>query len=69
MSRKIISFSLSDEAITKLDNTSKALGKNRSDFLDWVILKGFCWPSNIRAKLDEINKLQEGVADLTSKGE
>jgi hypothetical protein len=59
--KEIISFTLSKEAITLLDNASKALGKNRSEFLDWVILKGFCWPPEIKAKLDEINKLQSNL--------
>jgi hypothetical protein len=60
--KQIISFTLSEEAITVLDNTSKALGKNRSEFLDWVLLKGFCWPPRVKAKLDEINRLQQTVA-------
>lgn len=73
MTKPIISFTLSEEAIKVLDNTSKALGKNRSEFLEWVIMKGFCWPPEVKAKLDQINKLQgminPSIASLDIKGE
>jgi predicted DNA-binding protein len=64
-SKKIASFSLSEEAIEILEKTAKALGKNRSEFLEWVITEGFKFTPEIKEKIEAISKLQakiEGVA-------
>jgi len=56
MPKQIISFTLSDEAIAILDNTSKAIGKNRSEFLE-IVLKSFYTPE-MQTKVKQINDLQ-----------
>ena len=65
MPKQIISFSLSKEAISILDKTSKALGKSRSEFIEWVVTEGFKFTPAIEEKIEAISKLQakiEGAA-------
>lgn len=59
MPKKIISFALSEEAIKKMDNTSKALGMSRSEYIDMMIKKGFHFSDEV----EEISKLQEKIKD------
>lgn len=59
MPKKIISFALSQEAIKKMDNTSKALGMSRSEYIDMMIKKGF----HFSEEVEEISKLQEKIKE------
>jgi hypothetical protein len=59
MPKKIASFALSEEAIKKMENASKALGMSRSEYLDMMIKKGFHFSEEIQ----EISKLQERVKE------
>ena len=59
MPKKIISFTLSEKSIEKIDKTSKALGVSRSQLIDFLISKGFQFPEDVENKLNEISKLQE----------
>ena len=68
MTKQIISFSMSEEAIGILDKTAKALGKSRSKFMEWVILEGFKWSPEIQEKINQINKLQEKIDNSHSEG-
>jgi hypothetical protein len=57
MPKKIASFALSDEAIEKMDNASKALGMSKSEYVDMMLKKGFHFSEEIQ----EISRLQEKV--------
>jgi len=57
MPKKIASFALSDEAIKKMDNASKALGMSKSEYVDMMLKKGFHFSEEIQ----EISKLQDKV--------
>ena len=57
MPRKIVSLSLSEEAINKLEDTSKALGMSRSEYIDLMIKKGFHFDEEIQ----KISELQEKI--------
>ena len=59
MAKKIISFALSRESAEKVDKTSKALGMTRSELLEFLISKGFQFSDEVKANLNEINKMQE----------
>ena len=61
MPKQIISFSLSDSAIGIIDKTSKALGKSRSEFVEWIITEGFKFTPAIEEKIEAISKLQEKI--------
>jgi hypothetical protein len=61
MPKQIISFSLSESAIGILDKTSKALGKSRSEFVEWIITEGFKFTPAIEEKIEAISKLQEKI--------
>lgn len=57
MPKKIASFALSEEAIEKMDNASKALGMSKSEYVDMMLKKGFHFTDEIQ----EIAKLQDKV--------
>jgi hypothetical protein len=57
MPKKIASFALSDEAIEKMDNASKALGMSKSEYVDMMLKKGFHFTEEIQ----EISKLQDKI--------
>jgi hypothetical protein len=63
MPKKIVSFALSEEAIRKMDNASKALGMSRSKYVDMMVKKGFHFSDEIK----EISKLQEKVKEKIMK--
>ena len=56
--KKVISFTISEENIKKIDKTSKALGMNRSELIELIIEKGFTFSDDIEKKLSNISKLQ-----------
>jgi VIT1/CCC1 family predicted Fe2+/Mn2+ transporter len=57
--KKVISFTLSEENISKIDKTSKALGMNRSELIELIMEKGFTFSEEVETKLGDITKLQE----------
>jgi len=64
MPKKIVSFALSEEAISKMDSASKALGMSRSRYMDMMIKKGFHFSDEVQ----EISKLQEKIKKKIEKG-
>ncbi len=59
MPKKIVSFTLSEQSIDKVDKTSKALGMNRSELIEFMLEKGFTFSKEVEATLSDISKLQE----------
>jgi len=59
MPKKIVSFSLSEESVKKIDKTAKALGMTRSELIEFLVSKGFHFPEEVMSSLNEISKLQE----------
>jgi len=57
--KKIISFTLSEESIEKLDKTSKALGMNRSELIELMLKKGFTFSDEVEDTLRNISRLQK----------
>ena len=57
--KKVISFTISEENIEKIDKTSKALGMNRSELIELLMEKGFTFSDEVETKLGNITKLQE----------
>lgn len=56
--KKVISFTISEENIEKIDKTSKALGMNRSELMELIVEKGFTFSDEVENKLNNITKLQ-----------
>jgi hypothetical protein len=59
MTKKIISFTLSEQSIEKVDKTSKALGMNRSELIEFMLDKGFNFSEEVTSTLSDISKMQE----------
>jgi len=59
MPKKIVSFALSDESVSKINKTSKALGMSRSELIEFLVSKGFQFPDDVKTDLDEISRLQK----------
>lgn len=57
--KKIISFTISEESIEKLDRTSKALGMNRSELVELMLEKGFTFSNEVENTLRDISRLQK----------
>ncbi len=66
MTKQIISLSLSKEAIDVLDKISAALGKSRSEFVEWVVTEGFKLNPEIQKRVEAITELQEKIKELAS---
>jgi len=58
MPKKIISFTLSEGSIEKIDKTSKALGMSRSKLIELMLEKGFTFSEEVESTLNNISKLQ-----------
>lgn len=58
MTKQIISFSLSSQSIETLDSVSKALGKNRSQLIEWLLET---MGESIKEKAAKINLMQENL--------
>lgn len=58
MPKRIISFTLSEKTVEKMDKTSKAIGMSRSELLELMISKGLHFPEETSATLDQISELQ-----------
>jgi len=70
MPKKIVSFTLSEKTVEKIDKTSKAVGMSRSELLELMISKGFHFPKDTAATLDKISKLQTKMKEeIKKKGE
>ena len=67
MPKKIVSFALSDESVSKIDKTSKALGMSRSELMEFLVSKGFQFPDDIKTDLDEISRLQKKTKETIEK--
>jgi hypothetical protein len=59
MPKKIISFTMSENTISKVDKTSKALGMSRSEYVEKMLEKGFHFTDDIQSTVLKITKLQE----------
>jgi hypothetical protein len=59
MPKKVVSLALSEEAIQKMNNDSKALGMSRSEYIDLMVKKGF----HFSDKIEKISKLQEEIRE------
>jgi len=57
--KKIISFTLSEGNIEKIEKTSKALGMNRSKLIELMLEKGFTFSDEVESTLSSISKLQK----------
>jgi len=70
MPKKIVSFTLSEEIVEKIDKTSKAVGMSRSELLELMISKGFHFPEDTATTIDQISKLQAKMKEeIKKKGE
>lgn len=63
MPKKIVSMALSEKSIKKIDKTSKALGMNRSELMEFLIEKGFQFPKEVESNIEEISRMQEKAKD------
>lgn len=59
MAKKIISFTLSEKSIEKIDKTSKALGISRSELIELMIEKGFHFSKDVQTTINKIAQLQK----------
>jgi len=66
--KKVISFTLSEENIEKLDKTSKALGMNRSELIDLMLEKGFTFSNEVESTLKNISRLQKEAKEKIQNG-
>lgn len=67
MPKKIVSFALSEKSIEKIDKTSKALGMSRSELVEFLVKKGFHFPEDVKATVNEISRLQEEAKEKIKK--
>jgi len=67
MPKKIVSFALSDESVSKIDKTSKALGMSRSELIEFLVSKGFQFPDDVKTDLNEISRLQKKTKQMIEK--
>ena len=67
MPKKVVSFALSDESVSKIDKTSKALGMSRSELIEFLVSKGFQFPDDVKTDLDEISRLQKKAKKIIEK--
>ncbi len=63
MVKKVVSFTLSENVTEKIDQTSKALGMSRSEYVEKMLSKGFHFNDEIKESVDKIKELQEKVKD------
>jgi len=59
MPKKIVSFTLSEKIIEKIDKTSKALGISRSELIEFMIEKGFHFSNDVQIAINKISQLQK----------
>jgi metal-responsive CopG/Arc/MetJ family transcriptional regulator len=68
MTKKIISFTLSEQSIEKVDKTSKALGMNRSELIEFLLAKGFTFSKEVDETLTNISQLQDKAKKEIQEG-
>jgi len=67
MPKRVISFSLSPEAIDRLDQDSKALGMSKSQYIDMMVKKGFHFSEEDSETVSQISKLQGKLKEKIAK--
>lgn len=67
MPKRVVSFTLSDESIKKINKTSKALGVSRSELLESLISKGLRFSKDVESTLEQISKLQKKASSKIRK--
>jgi hypothetical protein len=68
MPKRIVSMTLSERNVEKVDKVSKALGMSRSELMDFLIEKGFRFPQEMEANIEKITKLQEEAKGRIQEG-
>jgi metal-responsive CopG/Arc/MetJ family transcriptional regulator len=63
MVKRIVSIALSNEVVESLDQTTKALGMSRSEYIEMMIKKGFHFSDEVQNSVSKISKLQKQVKD------
>jgi len=63
MAKRIVSISLSNDVVESLDQTTKALGMSRSEYVEMMITKGFHFSDDVQKSVTKISKLQEQIKD------
>lgn len=66
--KKVISLAISEEDLEKIDKTSKALGISRSEFIEFLIKRGFDFPEDFTTSVSKISKLQKEAKENVMKG-
>jgi len=61
--KKIVSFSLSEKSVEQIDKASRALGMSRSELIDFLAKDGFKFSDEVKAVLNEIEKLQKDAKE------
>jgi hypothetical protein len=69
MPKKIVSFALTQKSVEEIEKTSKALGMNRSELIEFLAQKGFHFSDAVKDKLNEITALQEQTKESIKKKE
>ncbi len=68
MVKRIISFSLSSEAITAIDECAKGFKGGRSGFVQWLYEHDFFLPQTIRVSINQLAKDSKQLMDLQVGG-
>lgn len=69
MVKRIVSIALSNDVVESLDQTTKALGMSRSEYIEMMIKKGFHFSDEVQNTVSKISQLQEQVKDSLVKEE
>lgn len=67
MAKRIVSIALSNDVVESLDQTTKALGMSRSEYIEMMIKKGFHFSDEVQNTVTKISQLQEQVKDTLVK--
>lgn len=70
MAKRIVSIALSKDVVESLDQTTKALGMSRSEYIETMIKKGFHFSDDVQKTVTKISRLQEQIKDnLVTNGD
>lgn len=69
MVKKVISVSISEESLDRVDARSKALGLSRSEFLEQMIKNGWNFSEELETVVDTIIGLQDKLSDKLEEDE
>lgn len=61
MRKKIVSLTLSPGLVDDIDQTSKAMGMSRSEYVEMMLKKGFHFTDDVQDAVEEIAHLQERI--------